>query len=77
MGGLPYYPIVCREHSQGAVFHKPLSHQVKYEHKVVEVGSEEYNQIDEKLARLRRVMRWASLLTVMYANKTEHQNLVN
>lgn len=52
-----YYPIVCREHSQGAVFHKPLSHQVKYEHKVVEVGSEEYNQIDEKLARLRRVMR--------------------
>lgn len=50
-----HYPIVCEEHSRGANFKVPESHQVEYSHAPVEVGSEADKRISEKLAELRRM----------------------
>ena len=50
-----HYPIVCEEHSNGASFKVPESHQVEYSHAPVAAGSEADKRISEKLAELRRV----------------------
>ena len=50
-----HYPQVCEEHSRGADFKVPESHQVAYEHSPVEVGSEADKRISEQLAELRRM----------------------
>ena len=50
-----HYPQVCEEHSQGADFKVPKSHQVAYEHTPVQAGSEADKKISEQLAQLRRM----------------------
>ncbi len=50
-----HYPKVCEEHSQGADFSVPVSHQVQYSHTPVQVGSETDKRITEQLAELRRM----------------------
>lgn len=50
-----HYPEVCKEHSEGADFKVPESHQVAYSHTPVQVGSETDKQITAKLAELRRM----------------------
>ena len=50
-----HYPEVCEEHSQGADFTVPETHQVAYEHTPVQAGSEADKRISEKLAELRRM----------------------
>ena len=50
-----HYPIVCEEHSRGADFKVPESHQVAYEHSPVQAGSEADKRISEQLAELRRM----------------------
>lgn len=50
-----HYPQVCEEHSEGADFKVPETHQVAYEHTPVQAGSEADKRISEKLAELRRM----------------------
>lgn len=50
-----HYPEVCKEHSEGADFKVPESHQVAYSHTPVQAGSEADKQITAKLAELRRM----------------------
>ena len=50
-----HYPEVCEEHSRGADFKVPETHQVAYEHTPVQAGSEADKRISEKLAELRRM----------------------
>ena len=50
-----YYPEVCKEHSEGADFKVPETHQVAYSHTPVQAGSETDKQITAKLAELRRL----------------------
>ena len=50
-----HYPQVCKEHSEGADFKVPETHQVAYEHTPVQAGSEADKRISEKLAELRRL----------------------
>lgn len=50
-----HYPIVCSEHSNGAEFTTPVSHQVDYKHTPVQAGSDADKKINEQLAELRRV----------------------
>lgn len=50
-----HYPEVCKEHSEGADFTVPKSHQVAYSHTPVQAGSEVDKQITAKLAELRRM----------------------
>jgi hypothetical protein len=52
---LKEYPIVCSEHSMGADFKVPETHQVAYSHTPVQAGSETDKQITAKLAELRRM----------------------
>ena len=42
-----HYPIVCNEHSKGADFKAPQSHQVEYEHTPVQAGSPFNAKLDE------------------------------
>ena len=46
-----HYPIVCSEHSNGADFTTPVSHQVQYEHTPVQAGTAASANIDAFLAR--------------------------
>lgn len=50
-----HYPEVCKEHSEGADFKVPETHQVAYSHTPVQAGSETDKQITAKLAELRRM----------------------
>lgn len=50
-----HYPEVCKEHSEGADFKVPESHQVAYSHTPVQVGSEADKQITAQLEALRRM----------------------
>lgn len=50
-----HYPVVCEEHSRGADFKVPESHQVAYEHSPVQAGSVADKRISEQLAELRRM----------------------
>ena len=50
-----HYPVVCEEHSNGASFKVPVSHQMNYEHTPVQAGSDTDKQITAKLAELRRM----------------------
>ena len=50
-----HYVDVCKEHSEGADFKVPESHQVAYSHTPVQPGSETDKQITAKLAELRRM----------------------
>ena len=50
-----HYPEVCKEHSEGADFKVPETHQVAYSHTPVQVGSETDKKITAKLAELRRM----------------------
>ncbi|OLF36535.1 hypothetical protein BTW00_05465 [Psychrobacter sp. C 20.9] len=50
-----HYVEVCKEHSEGADFKVPESHQVAYSHTPVQPGSETDKQITAKLAELRRL----------------------
>lgn len=50
-----HYPEVCKEHSEGADFKVPESHQVAYSHTPIQAGSEADKQITAKLAELRRM----------------------
>lgn len=50
-----HYPEVCKEHSEGADFKVPETHQVAYSHTPVQLGSETDKQITAKLAELRRL----------------------
>lgn len=50
-----HYVEVCKEHSEGADFKVPKSHQVAYSHTPVQPGSETDKQITAKLAELRRM----------------------
>ncbi len=46
-----HYPQVCKEHSEGAQFTTPVSHQVQYEHTPVQQGTAASANIDKFLAR--------------------------
>lgn len=46
-----HYPIVCEEHSSGAEFATPVSHQVEYEHTPVQQGTAASANIDAFLAK--------------------------
>ena len=50
-----HYPEVCKEHSQGADFKVPETHQVEYSHAPVQAGSEADKAIMAQLAELRRM----------------------
>lgn len=50
-----HYVEVCKEHSEGADFKVPESHQVAYSHTPVQAGSEADKAIMAQLAELRRL----------------------
>ena len=50
-----HYVDVCKQHSEGADFKVPETHQVAYSHTPVQAGSEADKQITAKLAELRRM----------------------